>query len=415
MAYDKNGNVYPVPKEKLPIKLPEKINLKSKGNPLFHENEWRKITINGKECLKETDTLDTFVDSSWYFLRFCSPKSNKYGFDKDDVKYWMPVDQYIGGVEHAILHLLYSRFFMRAIKYKNKDFSISEPFESLFTQGMVCHETYKDKNNNWLSPDDVETNDGKKFFLKNRPDETVLVGPAESMSKSKKNTIDPAKMIENYGADAVRLFILSDSPPEKDVQWSEQGMLASYKFIQKFWIMNNRIKEKVELCSNNKDQDGDYEITKYTNQMIDKMNINLKKFNYNVIIANMYETYNFLNKVLDKKFNKNVLIENYEKILTVMSPVIPHIVNECLEANKFDIARTWPSVNKNFLEDETVSIVVQIGGKKKGIIQTKKDVEEKTIMDLISKEDRINKNLKNKKINKVFFVKNRLINILLND
>ncbi len=415
MAYDKNGNVYPVPKENLPIKLPEKINLKSKGNPLFHENEWRKITINGKECLKETDTLDTFVDSSWYFLRFCSPKSNKYGFDKDDVKYWMPVDQYIGGVEHAILHLLYSRFFMRAIKYKNKDFSISEPFESLFTQGMVCHETYKDKNNNWLSPDDVETNDGKKFFLKNRPDETVLVGPAESMSKSKKNTIDPAKMIENYGADAVRLFILSDSPPEKDVQWSEQGMLASYKFIQKFWIMNNRIKEKVELCSNNKDQDGDYEITKYTNQMIDKMNINLKKFNYNVIIANMYETYNFLNKVLDKKFNKNVLIENYEKILTVMSPVIPHIVNECLEANKFDIARTWPSVNKNFLEDETVSIVVQIGGKKKGIIQTKKDVEEKTIMDLISKEDRINKNLKNKKINKVFFVKNRLINILLND
>ncbi len=415
MAYDKNGNVYPVPKENLPIKLPEKINLKSKGNPLFHENEWRKITINGKECLKETDTLDTFVDSSWYFLRFCSPKSNKYGFDKDDVKYWMPVDQYIGGVEHAILHLLYSRFFMRAIKYKNKDFSISEPFESLFTQGMVCHETYKDKNNNWLSPDDVETNDGKKFFLKNRPDETVLVGPAESMSKSKKNTIDPAKMIENYGADAVRLFILSDSPPEKDVQWSEQGMLASYKFIQKFWIMNNRIKEKVELCSNNKDQDGDYEITKYTNQMIDKMNINLKKFNYNVIIANMYETYNFLNKVLDKKFNKNVLIENYEKILTVMSPVIPHIVNECLETNKFDIARTWPSVNKNFLEDETVSIVVQIGGKKKGIIQTKKDVEEKTIMDLISKEDRINKNLKNKKINKVFFVKNRLINILLND
>ncbi|MDC2995913.1 leucine--tRNA ligase [Candidatus Pelagibacter sp.] len=415
MAYDKNGNVYPVPKENLPIKLPEKINLKSKGNPLFHENEWRKITINGKECLKETDTLDTFVDSSWYFLRFCSPKSNKYGFDNDDVKYWMPVDQYIGGVEHAILHLLYSRFFMRAIKYKNKDFSISEPFESLFTQGMVCHETYKDKNNNWLSPDDVETNDGKKFFLKNRPDETVLVGPAESMSKSKKNTIDPAKMIENYGADAVRLFILSDSPPEKDVQWSEQGMLASYKFIQKFWIMNNRIKEKIKLCSNNKDQDGDLEITKYTNQMIDKMNINLKKFNYNVIIANMYETYNFLNKVLDKKFNKNVLIENYEKILTVMSPVIPHIVNECMEVNKFNILRTWPSVNKKFLEDETVTIVVQIGGKKKGIIQTKKDVEEKTIMDLISKEDRINRNLKNKKINKVFFVKNRLINILLND
>ena len=415
MAYDKDGNVYPVPKDSLPIKLPEKINLKSKGNPLSHEKDWRKIKINGKECLKETDTLDTFVDSSWYFLRFCSPNSDRYGFDIDDVKYWMPVDQYIGGVEHAILHLLYSRFFMRAINYKNKDFSISEPFESLFTQGMVCHETYKDNNNNWLSPDEVETKDGKKFFLKNEPNKTVLVGPAESMSKSKKNTIDPAKMIDNYGADAVRLFILSDSPPEKDVQWSEQGMLASYKFIQKFWLMNNRIKEKVKLCSNSKEQEGDIEIIKYTNQLIDKMNINLKKFNYNVIIANMYETYNFLNKVIDKKFSRKVLLQNYEKILIVMSPVIPHMINECLDENKFNVSKKWPSIDRKYLEEETVSIVVQIGGKKKGIIKTKKNVEEKTIMDLISKEDRISKNLKNKKINKVFFVKNRLINILLND
>ena len=184
------------------------------------------MKINGIDCVKETDTLDTFVDSSWYFLRFCSPNEKKYGFDYDAVKYWMPVDQYIGGVEHAILHLLYSRFFMRAISYNNKNFSLTEPFESLFTQGMVCHETYKDINNNWLSPDEIDTKDGKNFFMKTDANKKVIVGPPESMSKSKKNTIDPAKMIENYGADAVRLFILSDSPPEKDVQWSEQGMLA---------------------------------------------------------------------------------------------------------------------------------------------------------------------------------------------
>ena len=194
-----------------------------------------KILIDGKECTKETDTLDTFVDSSWYFLRFCSANNSSYGFDIDDLNYWMPVDQYIGGVEHAILHLLYSRFFVRALSHDNDDLELTEPFKGLFTQGMVCHPTYKDKDNNWLSPDEVFTNDGKKFFNKNKPSENIVVGPTESMSKSKKNTIDPEKIISEYGADAVRMFILSDSPPEKDVQWSEQGIIASYKFIQKFW------------------------------------------------------------------------------------------------------------------------------------------------------------------------------------
>ena len=327
----------------------------------------------------------------------------------------MPVDQYIGGVEHAILHLLYSRFFMRAINYNNDKFSIKEPFDSLFTQGMVCHETYKDENENWLSPQEVETNDGKSYFKKNQPEKKVKVGPAESMSKSKKNTIDPGSMIENFGADAVRLFILSDSPPEKDVQWSEQGMMASHKFIQKLWLLNNKIKEKISKCSSKKDQAGDLEIQKFTNELISKMNNNLEKFNYNVIIANMHETYNFLNKIIVKEFNQDILSENFKKILSVMYPVIPHIVNECVEINNFEQIKKWPAVNKKFLDNKTVSIVVQIAGKKRGIIVAEKDAEEKTIMELISKEDKINKNLYNKKINKVFFVKNRLINILLND
>ena len=415
IAYDEEGNVHVVPKNKLPIRLPEKINLQAKGNPLNHETEWRKININGKECIKETDTLDTFVDSSWYFLRFCSPLDNNYGFDYKAIDYWMPVDQYIGGVEHAILHLLYSRFFMRAINYNNDKFSIKEPFDSLFTQGMVCHETYKDENGNWLNPHEVETNDGKSYFIKDQPEKKVKVGPAESMSKSKKNTIDPGSMIENFGADAVRLFILSDSPPEKDVQWSEQGMMASHKFIQKLWLLNNKIKEKIGKCSSKKDQTGDLEIERFTNELISKMNNNLEKFNYNVIIANMHETYNFLNKIIDKEFNQEILAENFRKILSVMYPVIPHIINECVEINNFEQIKKWPAVNKKFLDKKTVSIVVQIAGKKRGIIVAEKDAEEKTIMELISKEDKINKNLHNKKINKVFFVKNRLINILLND
>ncbi len=415
IAYDEDGNVHVIPKDKLPIKLPEKINLQAKGNPLNHETEWRKINIDGKNCIKETDTLDTFVDSSWYFLRFCSPLDKKYGFDYKAINYWMPVDQYIGGVEHAILHLLYSRFFMRAINYKNENFSIKEPFESLFTQGMVCHETYKDENENWLSPSEVETSDGKSFFVKDQPTKKVKVGPAESMSKSKKNTIDPESMIENFGADAVRLFILSDSPPEKDVQWSEQGMVASHKFVQKLWLLNCKIKEKIRKCSDKKDQEGDLEIERFTNQLIFKMNNNLEKFNYNVIIANMHETYNFLIKILDKEFNQDILIKNFRKILSVMYPVIPHIINECVESNNFEPIKQWPEVDKSLLDNKRVSIVVQIDGKKRGVIVVDKDTEEKTVMELISKEDKINKNFINKNINKVFFVKNRLINILIND
>ena len=413
IAYDNKGNVLIIPKKNLPVKLPEKIDLKSKGNPLDKEEKWKSVVINGKKCVRETDTLDTFVDSSWYFLRFCSPKNDKYGFDLEEIKYWMPVDQYIGGVEHAILHLLYSRFFMRAINFKNNKFLITEPFKSLFTQGMVCHETYRDENKNWFSPEEVDTKDGKKFFIKNKPEKNIIVGPSESMSKSKKNTIDPEKMIEDFGADAVRLFILSDSPPEKDVQWSEQGMIASYKFIQKFWLLHMKILEKIDICPKEKKQDEDLEIEKYTNQLIDKINNNLNKFNYNVIIANMHETYNFLIKSLNKTHSKEVLFDNYKKILTVMSPIIPHLIFECLENLKLEVFQKWPVVNKKLLENEIIELVIQINGKKKGIIKTHKDIDEKTLMDQIIKESKINKIFENKKINKIFFVKNRLINILL--
>jgi leucyl-tRNA synthetase len=210
IAYDENNNPVKIPKEMLPVQLPKINQLSSTGNPLDEMLDWKSITIDEKKCTRETDTLDTFVDSSWYFLRFCSSKNEEYGFSNNEVKYWMPVDQYIGGVEHAILHLLYSRFFMHALSYQNNHFDIKEPFSGLFTQGMVCHETYKDKNNKWVSPDELDTIDGKKFLKGSN--EPVKVGPSESMSKSKKNTIDPEKIINDYGADSVRLFILSDSP-----------------------------------------------------------------------------------------------------------------------------------------------------------------------------------------------------------
>ena len=411
VAYDKNGKTIPIPKSMLPVKLPENINLNVKGNPLDSQKDWKKITIDGKELIRETDTLDTFVCSSWYYLRFCSPKEKNYGFNKEEIDYWMPVDQYIGGVEHAILHLLYSRFFMKALSYKNNEFNVDEPFQSLFTQGMVCHETYKDENNNWISPEEVKTTDGKSYYLKSDSKKKISVGPSESMSKSKKNTIDPEKMIENYGADAVRLFILSDSPPAKDVQWSEQGMVASYKFIQKLWTLHLKIKEKIKL--NEKSTNHSKEIKKFTNQFINKVNGNLDRFNYNVIIANMYEIYNFLIDQLKFEIDKKTLEENYKKILIVISPVIPHFSSECLKELSFDKDTYWPEVDKKELEEKNIEYVIQINGKKRSSIIANKGISEKELINKINNSTETKKFIENKTIIKSFFVENRLINIIL--
>ena len=409
IAYDKNGNVLTIPKDHLPVKLPENINLNEKGNPLDNEKSWKNVKVNGIDCFRETDTLDTFVDSSWYFLRFCSPKNNDYGYDLDEINYWMPVDQYIGGVEHAILHLLYSRFFMRAINYKNEKFKITEPFEGLFTQGMVCHETYKDENNNWLSPEEVESTDGKKFFIKNFPDKKAFVGSSESMSKSKKNTIDPEDIINDFGADAVRLFILSDSPPEKDVQWSEQGMVASYKFMQKLWILHQKFKEKIKEDSTSENN----EISIFTNQMIEKINYNLEKFHYNVIIANIYEAYNFFNQKLNNKANKNILLDNYTKFLSIISPIIPHFASECLTDLKLNPFQKWPEIDRNLIKNDTIKYVIQINGKKKATLESMRNITEEELIKEIMNNQNTKKIIENKKINKCFFVKNRLINILI--
>ncbi|RPG13185.1 MAG: leucine--tRNA ligase [Pelagibacteraceae bacterium TMED232] len=409
IAYNNKGEVVKIPKKDLPVKLPENIKLDVKGNPLEHQKNWKQVIINGEKCIRETDTLDTFVDSSWYFLRFCSAENKNVGFDLDEVKYWMPVDQYIGGVEHAILHLLYSRFFMRALGFNEKDFINLEPFEGLFTQGMVCHETYRDSKNNWLSPDEVESKDGKIYYKKNNPSESVEVGSSESMSKSKKNTIDPENIINNYGADAVRFFILSDSPPEKDVQWSEQGMISSYKFIQKFWSLHKMI-INLEL-KNEINQSKDVDI--FTNQMIDKITKNLENFHYNVIIANLHEIYNYLSKNLKKINSKKNLLSNYEKILKIISPVMPHIANECLEELNVKERNQWPKVDERFLKEESFNVVIQVNGKKRDLMNFKKDINEKDLLFEIKNNEKISKFLKDKEIKKSIYIKNKLINLII--
>ena len=407
VMYDEEGKAHPVPKETLPVKLPEKIDLNVKGNPLDHQNSWREVKIDGKKFIRETDTLDTFVCSSWYYLRFCSPNNKDYGFNKEEIDYWMPVDQYIGGVEHAILHLLYSRFFMQALSYQNPSFNIVEPFEGLFTQGMVCHETYKDKNNNWISPDEIEVRNGKKVLKKNQTEE-IKIGPSESMSKSKKNTIDPEKIIEMYGADSARLFILSDSPPEKDVQWSDEGIASSYKFIQKLWSLNEKVIHEIEQ---NHEEDEGKDLIKFTNKYLKKMTDALNAFSYNILIANLHEMQNFFNKELIKKYTKKTLTENFSKILVTMIPIIPHLANECLKRINYNVIE-WPEYDETLLVEDIIPYVIQVNGKKRAIIEAKRDILDEELFEIVQQNKNLKKYFSEKEIKKKIFVPNRLINII---
>ena len=410
MIYLKDGKVVPVDKSELPIELPDDIDLESNGNPLDHHPNW-KNTIEkstGNKATRETDTLDTFVDSSWYFLRFCSPDHQVSPFDEKKINYWMPVDQYIGGVEHAILHLLYSRFFMKGINNYNKNINLSEPFKNLFTQGMVCHETYKDNNGNWLYPEEIKKIDSKSA-IKKIDNSKVKIGSSESMSKSKKNTIDPETMINQYGADAVRWFILSDSPPEKDVQWSNTGVISANKFLQKIWNLNYLISVRKDNLTDIKlEEKFETEI----NNFINKIDNTISSFRFNVSIAHFYEIYKFFKNQVDTKINNKVLEKNIIKIMKLMIPFTPHLAYECLELHNCKTIDKWPEIKKNG-EIKEIKLAVQINGKTRDIITIEKDLIEKDISKIILKESKAQKYIKNKEINKIIFVKNKIINYII--
>ena len=274
---------------------------------------------------------------------------------------------------------------------------------------MVCHETYKDENNDWVSPDELINRDGKKFLKKT--DRPVKIGPSESMSKSKKNTIDPEIIIKNYGADSVRLFILSDSPPEKDVQWSDEGINSSYKFIQKLWVFNQKIIQEIE-ADHPPNQNNDIE--KITNKFIKDITHNIENFSYNKIIANFHETYSALNKIILHKIDKEKLIENYKKILVVISPVIPHFSSECMEMIDVKQNLLWPEVDEKFLIEDNIKFIVQFNGKTRKIIISKKDTTESLLLNKIKEDKKLNKHLMHKDIKKKIFIPNKLINIITN-
>ena len=408
MIYLEDGSVVPVDKSELPVELPEDVDLNASGNPLENHPKWKNTTqkSTGKKAIRETDTLDTFVDSSWYFMRFCSPKHNSSPFDEEQIKYWMPVDQYIGGIEHAILHLLYSRFFTKGICKFNKKIVISEPFQNLFTQGMVCHETYKDTNGNFLYPDEIEKIG--KNVLKKADKSRVLVGPSESMSKSKKNTVDPEAMIDQYGADAVRWFILSDSPPEKDVQWSDTGVNSANKFLQKIYNLTHLILNKTDK-QNNREVDNKFNLE--INSFVNKIDNSIKEFRFNVSIAHFYEVYNIFKASVQSDLSQTILKNNIIKILKLLIPFIPHLAHECLELFNCKTIDRWPNIEKDI--EQKVKLAVQINGKTRDIINIKTNLSEKEINQIIHNSSKAKKYLEKSKIIKTIFIKNRILNYII--
>ena len=410
MIYLEDGSVVPVDKSELPIMLPNEVDLTSSGNPLKNHPSWKNTVHKktGKPAIRETDTLDTFVDSSWYFVRFCSPKNNT-PYDLDLINYWLPVDQYIGGIEHAILHLLYSRFFMRSMKQCNDNIKYSEPFKNLFTQGMVCHETFKDLRGNWLYPEEVERVSERKTIKRSDKSE-VKIGASESMSKSKKNTVDPETMIKQYGADSVRWFILSDSPPEKDVQWSDTGVVSANKFLQKIWNLNQSIIERKNLLSN-KEKERSFE--NEINLCAFKIDKSIENFQLNVAIAHFYEVYKYLSEAIKAEIDNKNLTNGLIKIMKLMIPFTPHLAHECLSNLNCEHISKWPEIDIKAIDNLKINIAVQINGKTRDIISIRKDLKEKDIDKLIRASSKANKFIKDKKIIKTIFIKNKIINYIL--
>ena len=412
IIYREDGKVILVPEKDLPVELPKDIDFSKPGNPLENHPTWKytKCPETGMKATRETDTLDTFVDSSWYFLRFCSPKEKERPFNSEEANYWMPVDQYIGGVEHAILHLLYSRFFTLALEDEFK-LKASEPFENLFTQGMVCHPTFKTEKGKWVFPKDVIEKNGS-YFLDNK--EKVLKGDSQAMSKSKKNIVDPDDIINIYGADAVRWFILSDSPPDRDIQWSDSGIQGAFKYIQKIW----RVCERIQIYEKEKEENDNNFLIK-TNILIKEITECIEKFHINVAVAKLYVFLNNLNEEIDKKtLNKNLIVESYKKYLIIISAFIPYIANECWEVitkNNSLTSEEWPKIKNNLIQKDHFDVVIQINGKKRAIINAINNENEESIFSKSLAIKNIKVILEEKNIVKKIFIKNKLLNIVTDD
>ena len=405
----------PVSEDDLPINLPEDINFDTKGNPLDAHPTWKhtKCPNCNEPAARETDTFDTFFESSWYFARFTDLNARE-AFSKDALNYWMPVDQYIGGVEHAVMHLLYSRFFMRALKSINM-VNFTEPFVSLQTQGMVCHQTFKTKNSNqWVFPSDVSSNKNEFFHLETN--EAVVPGRIEKMSKSKKNVVDPQKIIDSFGADTARFFMLSDSPPDRDMEWSDSGVEGSWRFLNKLWkfvhnleVINVKTSLPSKLSNQNK------ELLTDLNIAIQEITKSIESFTFNIAIASIRTLFNKLSsyKVSTDEDN-SILLFVTNKLLIMINPMAPHLAEELWQTlnNEGMICHAnWPEVNDVFLEKNNVKIPIQVNGKMRAVIEVPPDLNKEDLEKLALNEKNVLKFL-NGSPKKSIIIPNRIINFV---
>ena len=411
---DNCGEV-PVPENQLPICLPENINLDLKGNPLVSHPTWKntKCPKCNSSALRETDTFDTFFESSWYFARFTELNQSE-AFTKEAFKYWMPVDQYIGGVEHAVMHLLYSRFFMRALKFV-KTIDLEEPFSSLQTQGMVCHQTFRTEKEKWVFPNQVMRKNNKFYHTDTK--EKVIAGRIEKMSKSKKNVVDPQQIIQTYGADTARFFMLSDSPPNRDMEWSDSGIEGSWRFLNKLWNFVNSLEvQNIEDKLPNDLSQSHRELLAKLNATIREVTKSIDSFHFNIAVASIRSLFNTLlyYPILSNN-DKTVILYNTKKLLILINPMVPHISEALWEnlGNRDMIANEiWPVIDNCFEEKETIKIPIQINGKMRAVIEVKRDISEAELEKIALKEKNILKFL-NVKPKKVVIVPNRIVNFVI--
>jgi leucyl-tRNA synthetase len=403
----------PVPDKDLPVTLPEDVTFDKPGNPLERHPTWKHVKCPScnADAVRETDTFDTFVESSWYFARFCSPHVSDRPFDKAEAMKWLPVDQYIGGVEHAVLHLLYSRFYTRAMTDCGY-LDLKEPFAGMFTQGMVCHETYRTADGAWVEPGAVEVVNGVAM-AKGQP---ITVGRSEKMSKSKKNTVDPQHIIETYGADAARLFMLSDSPPERDLEWTDAGIEGAWRFLNRLWRMAAAASE-IPAQDIPLDLDASAAtVLRQIHRAIASVGDDLEKFRFNSAVARIRELTNRVED-MDRKAKGGDAVFRFgvSIIAQIVNPLTPHIAEEVWEllGNKTILAQgSWPAHDPALLEDSVVTIAVQVNGKLRGTITVAKGADAKTCETAALELPAVAKQLDGKPPRKVIVVPEKIVNIV---
>ena len=408
----------PVPKSDLPVRLPEDVSFEKPGNPLDHHPTWKHVDCPecGSPAKRETDTFDTFVNSSWYFARYACPNSDE-ALDKKALDYWLPVDQYIGGIEHAILHLLYSRFFSRALKEIGLT-DHSEPFEGLFTQGMVNHKTYANDKGQWLFPIDVrQEEDGSLSHIPTG--DKVTEGRYEKMSKSKRNVVDPDEIIEQFGADAVRWFVLSDSPPARDLLWTENGLEGAWRFTKRIWRIATEAIENLNAKTNQKTDIKGFlssDLRQLTHKTIDGVSRDIEAFHINKAVARIYELANALNIAPHGEDALEVWNESVETLILLIGPMMPHLAEELWElmGHKIILAETpWPKAKPEYLVANKVTMAVQVMGKMRGTIDLPIDSDNKFVEDAALDLNTVKSSIGDKQIRKIIVVPNKIINIVV--